>query len=416
MGENNINDLGTILVVDDEKSILDALVREFSFHNFTVYTAGTAGRALAELAQHEIDIILTDYRMPKTDGMQLLRQVKAEYPEVVRLVFSGFLDRNILMRSLTNGWASTFFTKPWDKNTLQQKIARIMRIKKQVTKPGLFRILNSISQLPTFPSRHKKYLECVQAGKGAQRILRVVEKDPAFAVKIMQVANSVFFGEKRITSVAEALDLLDYGCLKDMDVTPQGENEKPLPEEDRVLLRDIFVHSGLMGMYVPFFYRAFFGETEEKYFPSLGIIHDVGRIITLLYLPGQYHTIEVHRRENPFKSYSQHESELGYRDTAYSLIGMYFLDLWNLPYKYLDVIGGRHTQADTDTESGRLCCALDYTDRLLSILRAGSAGAAADLQEFHSHGISPAVLEKAVSAITRDRGELERELDTDSTA
>jgi hypothetical protein len=40
VGENNINDLGTILVVDDEKSILDALVREFSFHNFTVYTAG----------------------------------------------------------------------------------------------------------------------------------------------------------------------------------------------------------------------------------------------------------------------------------------------------------------------------------------------------------------------------------------
>jgi len=197
MGDRENNNAGSILVVDDEKSILDALVREFAFNDFSVYTAGTADEALDVLAGRKIDIILTDFRMPKTDGMQLLRQVKKEYPEVVRLVFSGFLDRNILMRSLTNGWASTFFTKPWDKKTLQHKVERIMRIKRQATGPELFCMLNSISQLPTFPARHKRFLETVQEGASGRRVLSVVEKDPAFAVKILQIANSAFFGERR---------------------------------------------------------------------------------------------------------------------------------------------------------------------------------------------------------------------------
>jgi DNA-binding NarL/FixJ family response regulator len=71
--------------------------------NIRTFTAEGAAQALDLLAREAIDIIVTDFRMPDKNGMELLREVVRLYPSVSRIIFSGFVDHEILLRSLSSG-------------------------------------------------------------------------------------------------------------------------------------------------------------------------------------------------------------------------------------------------------------------------------------------------------------------------
>jgi DNA-binding NtrC family response regulator len=108
-----------ILLVDDEPEMLFSLQgllrREFELH-----TAESAAAALEVLQQHVIHVLLTDQRMPGMTGIQLLRQVKAEYPATVRIVFTGYADIKAVIDGVNHVGLYRYLTKPWDPDELIQ--------------------------------------------------------------------------------------------------------------------------------------------------------------------------------------------------------------------------------------------------------------------------------------------------------
>jgi YesN/AraC family two-component response regulator len=82
----------SILLVDDEAAILRAFQRAMRDPDWDIFLAQDGLEALAILAKQKIDIIISDMRMPKMNGYQLLQQVKVLYPATTRLVLSGFSE------------------------------------------------------------------------------------------------------------------------------------------------------------------------------------------------------------------------------------------------------------------------------------------------------------------------------------
>ncbi|HEY5936816.1 MAG TPA: sigma-54 dependent transcriptional regulator [Kofleriaceae bacterium] len=116
-----------ILLVDDEQDNLDAF--RFNFRKtFDILTAGGGAEALQILAEREVAVVVTDQRMPKMTGVELLREVRVRQPDAVGIILTAFTDVDVLIEAINLGQVYRYITKPWDakevRGVLQYSIER----------------------------------------------------------------------------------------------------------------------------------------------------------------------------------------------------------------------------------------------------------------------------------------------------
>jgi Nif-specific regulatory protein len=116
-----------ILVVDDEADNLDAF--RFNFKRvFQVVTAGGGEEALAVLRDTDVAVIITDQRMPKMTGLELLRAARPLRPDAVGIILTAYTDVEVLVEAINLGHIYRYLTKPWDgkevRGVLQQACER----------------------------------------------------------------------------------------------------------------------------------------------------------------------------------------------------------------------------------------------------------------------------------------------------
>src|SRR5947207_2774134 len=107
-----------ILVVDDEPEILFSL-RGLLRRDFEVHTAESGQEAMEILQQQTIHVVMTDQRMPVMTGVELLGRVRGEWPDAIRMVFTGYADIKAVIDSVNEGHIFRYITKPWDPDELQ---------------------------------------------------------------------------------------------------------------------------------------------------------------------------------------------------------------------------------------------------------------------------------------------------------
>ncbi|MBE9070444.1 response regulator, partial [Leptolyngbya cf. ectocarpi LEGE 11479] len=115
-----------ILIVDDEPDNLALLYRTF-YREFQVLQAESGQAALAHLVQHsDTAVIISDQRMPRMNGTELLRQVAQDYPNIIRIILTGYTDVENLVDAINTGQVFKYITKPWEakelKGVIQQAI------------------------------------------------------------------------------------------------------------------------------------------------------------------------------------------------------------------------------------------------------------------------------------------------------
>ena len=119
----------TVLCVDDEANILAALKRSLRGAGYNVLTAGGGVEALALLEQTPVDVLVSDMRMPGMDGAQLLEQVHARWPQVVRLLLTGQANMEATVAAINRGRILRYLRKPWDEvellSAVQESVERV---------------------------------------------------------------------------------------------------------------------------------------------------------------------------------------------------------------------------------------------------------------------------------------------------
>ncbi len=105
---------GTILCVDDEPSILSALRRLFRAQGYEVLTEESARAGLIVLEARQVDLVISDMRMPEMDGVQFLEQARARCPDTLRLLLTGNADVRLILDAVNRGEIYRYITKPWD--------------------------------------------------------------------------------------------------------------------------------------------------------------------------------------------------------------------------------------------------------------------------------------------------------------
>ena len=108
----------TLLLVDDEPSILSALRRLFRPQGYRILLAEGGAAALELVANDTVDLVISDMRMPGMDGAQFLEKIRRLQPHAVRILLTGYADISSTIAAINGGEIHRYIAKPWDDNDI----------------------------------------------------------------------------------------------------------------------------------------------------------------------------------------------------------------------------------------------------------------------------------------------------------
>jgi signal transduction histidine kinase len=113
----------TLLVVDDEAEILKAMRRQFR-KKYQVIVADNASTAINILSKEDVQVIISDQRMPEMTGTEMYSIIKRQYPDAVQIILTGYSDIQAVIDAINQGNVFHYLTKPWKIDELDNVVEK----------------------------------------------------------------------------------------------------------------------------------------------------------------------------------------------------------------------------------------------------------------------------------------------------
>jgi DNA-binding NtrC family response regulator len=180
-----------ILFVDDEPRILTTMRILFK-RSYDVLVASSGAEALEIMRSHEVDVIVSDQRMPEMTGIELLRQARELRPNVMRVLLTGYSELNAIIGSINEGEIFRFVNKPWSNEDLQDTLAKAV----DAARVDYASLMAGAQQ------------EVDGAGSGPAPGVMVLDSDPAGRASLEKALKKDFAEVYVASNVAECAQLL----------------------------------------------------------------------------------------------------------------------------------------------------------------------------------------------------------------
>jgi len=227
----------TVLFVDDEVVILKALKEIFSREGFEALTAASGEEALEILERQEVDVLVSDERMPGISGMELLARVKERYPEMIRVVLTAYAELNTILSAINQVEAHRLIVKPYRNDEIVQTVRELTE--RRARQRENRRILEAARREADFAYQaarilchpdmpvERKYAELVELIRGYIRAgaLSIMLLDPSGRRLVVTAATN-----PRILGLSRGLDERSVSAWVAREARPLRLDEnQPLP-------------------------------------------------------------------------------------------------------------------------------------------------------------------------------------------
>ena len=118
----NMDETATVLFVDDEQNILNAMKRIFIEDDIQILTNTSGHEALETLKNNSVSVIVSDNLMPEMNGIEFLIKARVLAPDAVRIMLTGYADIQSAIDAINKGEVYKFINKPWDDDELRNVI------------------------------------------------------------------------------------------------------------------------------------------------------------------------------------------------------------------------------------------------------------------------------------------------------
>lgn len=326
-----------ILFVDDESPMLEGLrTRLHRMHaKWEMVFVDSGERAIKELENGQYQVIVTDMRMPGMDGAQLLQTVSARWPEVVRIVLSGYAELQQTIRLVPI--AHQYLSKPCESLRLENTIERAVQLHEMLRDPQLRASVGRIKKLPAMPRTYAKLQEALASDScTVQEIAKIVAADTAIAARVLHIVNSAFFRlARRITNVEQAVTYLGFAAVRNLVMSAEVFAEWQA--------RDACVNLELLQSHVLRVANATQALTAKTPLADdallAALVHDIGYWVLAQECPDELReAVSIARKEG----IELHDAEKRVIGSSHAEIGAYLLGLWGLPYSVLEAVAHHH--------------------------------------------------------------------------
>jgi DNA-binding NtrC family response regulator len=153
-----------ILLLDDERNILNALTRLLRSEERQIFTAETAAEAWKELREvGGVDLVISDNRLPDISGIDFLVKVRQLFPDTIRILITGYPGLDSAIEAINKGQVYRYIPKPWENKELKLVVKQALDYYDVVRdNRALLRIARHQAEL--LKAAQKKYPELSQTG------------------------------------------------------------------------------------------------------------------------------------------------------------------------------------------------------------------------------------------------------------
>jgi HD-like signal output (HDOD) protein len=338
-----------ILFVDDEPMILQGIQHNLRGMRgeWEVELAGSGVEALATMEQAPFDVVITDMRMPGMDGVQLLDLVKAKFPRTVRIILSGQSDRETILRSV--GPSHQYLSKPCDLDELKQRLMRAFALRDMLNDTHLKEVIGRLKTVPSLPALYVAVTEALRSPETPiKKIGDLIAQDMGMCAKVLQLANSAFFGLScHVSSPQQAVSLIGIENLKALVLSVQVFSD--LGGHLTQDLGFLWNHSVTTASFAKAIARIELssrGVMDDAF--TAGLLHDVGRLVLACAFGAEYQQVLKRARE-PGVLLAQCEADAF--GCTHNGVGAYLLGLWGLTDSIVEAVAWHHQPANAQPAS-----------------------------------------------------------------
>ena len=322
---------GVVLLFKINDAYLNILKKAFLPASIKPIIADNLQEAQNTLEKEDIDFVITDYECDPGESLKFLSYVKSKYPPIYRMAICNADNQKRAIFMVFKGIAHSCFEKPHGMVNLMENINSYIELREILKSKELLKLLSTIENLITLPKTYFEFIEALEENKPAEEIIKILEKDISISSKILQIANSAFYRANKIGSVEQAYNLLGPHNIKNIVTIFCYHSDDKLDDVQTEPFDALIAHSIRVNNEFHSSYQIRTGETLPDSFASIGITHDIGKIIILKYLPDRFNEVIKSLRLDPNDDFYTTEIKLGYKGCTHAEIGAYFLRLWNLP-------------------------------------------------------------------------------------
>ena len=327
-----------VLFVDDEPAMLEGLRRSLyrAQKEWEMTFVTNAALAVAALREFSYDVLVSDMRMARTDGAELLEIARDNSPQTVRIVLSGYAEERQVTRLVP--LAHQYLAKPCAPGQLQAAIERCLKLQATLQNPRVRSLVGRVRTLPAIPSVYAE-LGAVMAREDAtaREVAAAAMRDSAIAAKILHVANSSFFRLARpVNRIEQAVVHLGFDAVRNLALSAEVFSRWPRNslegfEPDRIQAHAQAVAAGA--------YVLAAGQPWADDAMLAGLLHDIGYWVLLQESPREM--VEVQRMART-DGISLPAAEYRAFGASHAELGAYLLGLWGLPFPIIGAIAHHH--------------------------------------------------------------------------
>lgn len=365
-----------ILFVDDDRKILEGLQRMLRpmRGEWDMKFAASAQEALQILEQAEIEVMVSDMRMPGMTGAQLFEEVNKRYPHVVRIILSGQSDKEAILQSV--GTTHLYLSKPCDADLLKETIARTCALRSLLGSDSLKSLVSQIKSLPCLPSVYVELMDQLKSEEASiQKIGQIISRDVGMSAKVLQLVNSSFFGTKKhLATPAQAVVYLGFDTIRALVISVHVFSQFDASALETFSIEKIFDHSMKTSAFAKQIARLAKADPKTvDYSFMAGLLHDIGKVVLAVSLPQRYREVLALRASRKWTAWEAENSLLG---TSHGEVGAYLLGLWGLPDPVVEAVAYHHNPGRCVNQKFSPLTAVHLADFLASDASTETAGGA----------------------------------------
>lgn len=351
-----------VLFVDDEPNVLAAIRRMLrSKHKEWEMAFAESGEdALLLFQKKAFDVIVSDIRMPKMDGADLLQNVKDSYPSTIRIALSGQVGLNEVVRSIRA--VHQYISKPCDAEDLIEKIESALKSRKILNDPMMQELVTEIDALPVIPNVFKEIEEELRGPEPSiNKVADLISMDVGLVAKTLKLINSPYFGlPSHIDSIFQAITMLGLDTIRALVLGTHlfsMYDENLLPNFS---LRMLWEHSFRVSN-IARLIAEYEGMPRDQVVKArmTGLLHDVGKLVLANSFPERYKSVLDSVSHANRTIYACEQDEFG---TSHAEIGAFLMGLWGMPGDLVHGIGYHHSYGLYDLSSPMLVSVADMID------------------------------------------------------
>lgn len=332
-----------ILFVDDEPNVLDGLRRMLRpmRGQWDLAFAGGGDEALALMASHPADIVVSDMRMPRMDGAQLLTEISRQWPRSVRIILSGHSEQEMILKAI--GPTHQYLNKPCEADTLKATIERAAALSSLLTSPRIQSAVSRMQAVPCMPSLLTELIDALQnPACSLETAGDIIARDVGMTAQILRLVNSAYFGLRReIASAREAVTYLGLGTLSSLVLTLDVFQRVPAAVQARFDMESLWAHAlhvGRAAKTIALAESAGRRVADEAF--AAGMLHGTGTLILVMNFPEEYQKCLTDGAAPGSAAMADREQERF--GVSHGEVGAYLIGLWGLPGAVIEAIAWHH--------------------------------------------------------------------------